>query len=166
MDDPQETHKSFWRKINKNGPLHPVLKTRCWIWTAATNGNYGVFFTPKPKRKQWSSHRFSWHLHSGSIPKGLCVLHHCDNPLCVRPLHLFLGTKMDNREDSKSKDRHNRGERNGSATLTNTQIKEIRSRYRSGWGQGSHSAIAIARDYNVSRELVYFIIRRKLWKHI
>lgn len=93
----------FWEKVSKGGPVHPVLGTACWAWTASTNPNgYGKIFVAG--RLQVAS-RVSWEMHNGPIPDGLFVLHHCDNPLCVRPAHLFLGTCADNVRDMWSKGR-------------------------------------------------------------
>lgn len=91
----------FWSKVDKeSGPIHPV-RGRCWIWTAARFANgYGVFRFPEFNRR---SHRVSWELEIGKVPTGLRVLHHSDNPPCVRPDHLFLGTDADNSRDKCAK---------------------------------------------------------------
>ena len=87
----------FWEKVDKTG--------NCWIWTAAcmTNG-YGQIWDGSKDR---GAHRISWILHNGPIPNNLHVLHKCDNPPCVRPDHLFLGTPIDNMLDAKAKGRLN-----------------------------------------------------------
>lgn len=74
----------------------------CWNWTASTYGKYGQF---NPGEGITSSHRFSWMHHNGEIPQGLFVLHKCDNPICVNPNHLFLGTHQDNMDDMMNKGR-------------------------------------------------------------
>src|SRR5687768_7875966 len=81
----------------------------CWAWTGVmgTNG-YGLFWVRRGF-KQYSSvgaHRVAWRLANGPVPDGLWVLHRCDNPRCVRPDHLFLGTHSDNMRDMWSKNRH------------------------------------------------------------
>lgn len=91
----------FWSKVNKNGPIHPIVG-QCWVWIGACNKNYGNI---KINKKFNYSHRVSWELHNGPIPNGMCVLHHCDNSLCVNPKHLFLGTKYDNTHDCINKGR-------------------------------------------------------------
>lgn len=82
-----------------------VAKTElCWIWTASKNSDgYGGL---KLDGKSKKAHRVSWEMHNGPIPPGMHVLHRCDNPPCVRPDHLFLGTHKKNMEDRELKKRH------------------------------------------------------------
>lgn len=89
--------KRFWNKVKKTD--------YCWLWTAYTNSDgYGQFWFRGTMGK---AHRFSWILHNGEIPKGVCVLHiECDNPPCVNPDHLELGTDADNMQDCLKKGRH------------------------------------------------------------
>lgn len=92
----------FWEKVEK-GP-------GCWEWRAsvATNG-YGQVWTDTSAGrggKKMAAHRCAWLLTHGELPAGLCVLHRCDNPLCVRPDHLFLGTLSDNTQDMLAKGRN------------------------------------------------------------
>lgn len=100
----EETVVRFWSKVHKTSSPHG-----CWEWTASCfekRGGYGQFSTVSfSGRKRYSAHRFSWLIEHGSIPKGLCVLHRCDNPKCVNPMHLFLGTDMDNVRDMRAKRR-------------------------------------------------------------
>ena len=96
----------FWEKVNKHGPIpanHPDLGL-CWLWTAHTaDFGYGrMHIVGGPAR----THRISWELHNGPIPAGMLVLHHCDNPPCVNPAHLFLGTAGDNMRDMVAKGRN------------------------------------------------------------
>lgn len=98
------TLKRFWSKVNKSG--------ECWIWTASKrNKGYGAFVYPSLDGDiiQGRAHRFSWEIHFGPIPEGLCVLHKCDIPACVNPEHLFLGTKADNNRDLYEKGHHRCG---------------------------------------------------------
>jgi hypothetical protein len=93
----------FWSKVNKDGPvLRPELGP-CWEWTASlVTGGYGGFSV---RRRQTRAHRYSWEETNGPVPSGLFVLHRCDNPPCVRPSHLFLGTIQDNVDDMMAKGR-------------------------------------------------------------
>lgn len=98
----------FWAKVNKNGPMHPVLQTQCWLWTAGLlDFGYGRF---RSRVHSWDegAHRVSWALTYGPVPDGLDVLHKCDNPPCVNPEHLFLGTQRDNNLDRDAKGRTQR----------------------------------------------------------
>lgn len=86
----------FWSKVDKSGD--------CWTWTASKNhGGYGQFGA---NGKGYISHRVSWSISNGDIPKGMLICHHCDNPPCVNPDHLFLGTYQDNMDDKMRKGRH------------------------------------------------------------
>jgi HNH endonuclease len=91
----------FWDKVEKT--------PTCWIWTGGT-ARFGHGLRREDKHLRFAvASRFSWELHFGPVPDGLCVLHHCDNPPCVRPDHLFLGTKADNTADMMAKGRHRHG---------------------------------------------------------
>ncbi len=98
----------------------------CWPWTSSVNCNgYGKISV---SRSTWTlAHRVSWELHHGAIPDGMFVCHHCDNPLCVNPDHLFLGSHEDNMRDMVEKGRSLSGERHNMAKLTNEQVTDIRS---------------------------------------
>lgn len=88
----------------------------CWVWKAHKNKNgYGQFGVMLEGRNGYMvnryAHRVSWMLYRGEIPEGLCVCHSCDNPSCVNPDHLFLGTRKDNTQDMINKGRHLEGNR-------------------------------------------------------
>lgn len=107
------------RTCQINNPIHVarfwsyVHKTEtCWTWTASIRSKgYGAFvwLDLKGKLVQGRAHVFSWLIHRGEIPAGLFVLHECDTPACVRPEHLFLGTRADNNRDMCAKGRHRPG---------------------------------------------------------
>lgn len=96
----------FWAKVNKNGPTVRGPLGPCWVWTAHLDEHgYGQFMLRT--RKIARAPRFAWGLTNGEIPDGLHTLHRCDNPACVRPEHLFLGSRRDNALDMMSKGRQN-----------------------------------------------------------
>src|SRR4029453_17701848 len=104
-DPPQ--HMNFWARVSMDGPVVYEYLGPCWLWTGPIGtkgyGNAGY----------WTAHRRAWVLANGPIPRGLHVLHHCDNPPCVRPDHLWLGTAADNVRDRVSKGRSATGLRSG-----------------------------------------------------
>lgn len=147
----------FWRKVDVRGP------DECWPWTAGTTCGYGVVTVAGGRKIR--AHRLSWQIHLGPIPEGeghhgTCVLHHCDQPSCVNPSHLFLGTQADNMADmfAKGRGRSLRGENHGRAKLTENSVFEIRKRYSDGESQKS---IAVA--FGVSRPNISYIVTKKRW---
>lgn len=90
----------FWEKVQKGAG--------CWIWTATLVKGYGSFRRGRPSRTKAYAHRVSWEYANGPIPTGLYVLHSCDNPPCVNPDHLWLGTHTDNMRDMAEKGRSSR----------------------------------------------------------
>lgn len=158
-----DAEQRFWEKVDKDGPIHPVLKTRCWLWAASrTSYGYGQFWTGKERD---SSHRFAYFLSHGAIPDGMLVCHKCDNPSCVNPNHLFLGTPGDNTADMIKKGRNNPNPKTGrdhpSAKLGPDRVKQIRLRYKNG-----EKAKDLAKEYRVCTANIYHIVKRKSWKHI
>lgn len=119
MKKPRGTiEERFWRYVQKTD--------RCWLWIGAEQGDgYGRLWNPGPGPRLLGAHRLSWELHRGPIPDGLWVLHRCDNPLCVNPDHLFLGTNADNVKDMIAKGRHLAGARHPNSKLTDDQARAI-----------------------------------------
>lgn len=92
------TEERFWAKVDKTG--------ECWLWRGFRNkGGYGLVYYPSLGQKIEGAHRIAWKLINGGIPHGMCVLHHCDNPTCVRPDHLWIGTRAENNSDRDAKGR-------------------------------------------------------------
>ena len=134
----------FWRKVLKGG------ENDCWEWGGAKGRDgYGVVFIgPSGAVRQHKAHRVSFSYATGPIPEGLCVLHKCDNPPCVNPAHLFLGTRAENNADKVAKGRqpHNMGEANPRAKLTRADAEEIRKMLDIG-----HTQTEIAKCFGVAQ---------------
>ena len=151
--------KNKWVKSLEQRFLEKIEKTdNCWNWLAYLNEwGYGVF---SENRKTILAHRFSWKFYKGEIPKGLEVCHRCDNPKCVNPDHLWLGTHIENVEDTVRKGRNVsfKGEANGASKLTQKQVNEIRDMSK------KYSSIEIAKIYSITREHVWGIVKYRVWK--
>jgi hypothetical protein len=98
---------------------------------------------------------------NGPIPDGLCVCHACDNPPCINPEHLFLGTNASNTQDRQDKERQARGERAARSKLTEDEVREIRQLAAAGETQRS-----IGAHFGVTDKNVGFIVRRQTWAHV
>lgn len=149
MRYPKQFVVLFWSKVKKSA--------KCWEWQRGkTKAGYGQIQCRSISQAPMLAHRVSWELKNGPIPDGLHVLHECDNPACVRPKHLFLGTQIDNNNDRDRKGRVASGNRNGARTrrgrnpfvrnrgsglknekhpmakLTDAQVEELRREFASG----------------------------------
>lgn len=134
----------------------------CWYWTGScTKGGYGTF-SIQPPRKTLSSHRASYELYKGEIQDGLLVCHKCDNPKCVNPDHLFLGTRKDNAQDCAKKKRSLQGTRNHFSVLTEEQVREIRLSSK----EKPMPLKMLSEKYNVIRATIWHILKGKTWKHL
>ena len=146
--------ENFWSKVEKG--------EGCWNWTAAKDtSGYGKF-------ANWPlgferSHRISWSLHHGPVPQGMCVLHRCDNRLCVNPDHLFIGTRDDNNKDRMRKGRGGSasGVRNGNSKLNPIQVDEIRLHYALG-----ATFRELATKYQIDWKTAKQIALRQIWKGV
>lgn len=143
--------------------------SECWNWHGILDKrNYGLFWSGE---RMMAAHRWSYEHYVGAIPNGLLVCHHCDNPSCVNPKHLFVGTYSDNMQDMLKKgrgraQRHHDlypvGENNRAAKLTEADVREIRRRYQ----QGGVSQSALGSEYSVTQCLIGYIVRGKIWRHL
>jgi hypothetical protein len=142
-----------------------IRKTEgCWEWKGTRSRGskgYGVIGLG-PGAGNAFVHRLVYELLVGPVPDGLCVLHHCDNPPCCRPDHLFLGTRGDNAEDRHAKGRDYRGPRPWATKLTAEQVAAIWREYRaSGIGHKR-----LAKKHGVSASAVRHILRGQTWRHV
>lgn len=141
--------------------FRPTEPNACWTWTAFKDRNgYGkITFN----NKIYLAHRLAFLLEYGCLPGKLLVCHSCDNPSCVNPDHLFIGTMADNMADRDRKGRGNprRGSDNGASKLKESDVVEIRRLTNCGL-----SKLDIASRFGVHRSLISLILLGKLWKHV
>lgn len=163
----------------------PEPMSGCWLWLGAkSSGKYG---TMSHAGKNQRAHRLAWAAFRGSIPHGSCVCHHCDNPGCINPDHLFLGTFADNNADRRKKHRdawfnapeeraaclqkarnivrdrnlYARGENQGHARLTTTKVRAIREMSKLGRTQREIAAI-----FGVAQTTVQAVLSGRSWAHV
>ena len=163
----EKVKAKFWSNVQKS--------CGCWEWQGYCD-KCGYGRLRAGDKRLVGVHRLSWEMHFGIIPEGMCVCHHCDNPKCVRPEHLFVGTHDDNMADMVRKKRCHCGDshyfhrhpekipdrsgtKNGRSKLTEKDVREIRSL--------SHlKRLELARRYGVSQAAISFVILRETWKDV
>lgn len=154
-----EGRERFWSRVKKRGV------NDCWLWNSTLAGSgYGLLsYTPeRKKRVHLFAHRISYFLAHNTLPADLDVCHRCDNPPCVNPNHLFLGTQQDNVADMVQKGRQLRGSKVYTVKLTADEVQRIRIlRFRDNY---SHQKLA--RRFNVSDEQIRCICLWIYWKYL
>lgn len=166
--DPEYIEKlrsRFWAKVAQRGA------DDCWEWQGLKNHRgYGTIGIRYPG-KAWSIHRrasrVAYELTKGPVLEGLNCLHRCDNPSCVNPDHLFLGTIKDNTQDMIEKGRsklmiYRRGQENPAVKITPEQVREIRAKYE----PGKYGCKRLAQEYPITYQQVWLIVTGKCWAHI
>jgi hypothetical protein len=134
----------------------------CWPWEGAKmKDGYGNFNVGS---KFVRAHRFCYEHFNGPIADGLHVCHKCDNPICVNPRHLFLGTRSDNMRDCIAKLRHRHGSRHSGAKLTPESVRYIRASY-AGKGRGP-TLKQVGDRFGVCSQTVLNVVNRKVWAHV
>lgn len=174
--------EAHYRRMKKGKPLDtPVRKVfrgtvearlaeytdrrgpdECWEWTCGRDddgyGEISVGGSSKHRR----AHVVAWELANDRlVPAGYCVMHVCDNPPCVNPGHLLLGTNLDNLADRDRKGRQQRGEQHARARLTEADVRNIRRAWKRG-----ESLTALGVEYGTTPQNIYSIVHRKSWTHI
>ena len=129
-----------------------ITSNGCWVWNMVPHNESAPYGRILVKGRRWYAHRYSWTIHNGRIPKGLDVLHRCDNYRCVNPGHLFLGIHRDNMRDSLIKGRFNRQK------IRPPQVREIRRLRREG-----HTLLVIGKKYGLTIGAICQICLRHLW---
>ena len=166
----------FWSHVDKRG------HDECWLWLAGKYvGGYGALRTAYKGRKFVRAPRLAWAIVNGPIPAGLWVLHRCDNPPCVNPAHLFLGTHKDNMRDREAKGRNVmsrhpecsslwgprkpeyqvRGTRCHQAKLDEVKVVELRRKYMAG-----EPFCRLAREYGVAAWTIQKAVMGRTWAHV
>lgn len=151
------------------------VEGECLVWKRARlPQGYGIF---QVGRKQFQAHRVAYFIAHGFVPLGKIVCHHCDNPSCIKPEHLFAGTYKANTQDAVSKNRMASGRRNGAYTkpemvragesngrsvLTNQQVRDIRLRFATT----DVSKRDLGREFLVSEVTIHGVITKSLWRHV
>lgn len=150
--------------------VSPEPMSGCWLWTASISNsgdNFGYGQIWSGKNKPELAHRAAWRIYRGEIPAGLKVLHKCDNPGCVNPDHLFIGTQADNMADCRAKGRTHlgssrpsmAGEKHHGARLTWAAVDEIRALYRAG----TLSLSKLGERFGISKRSILFITSGRHW---
>lgn len=183
LGDPDER---YWLQVEKDGPTPPHCPQigPCWTWRGTRDSNgYGLFLIQR--RDVRRAHRYAWELEHGQIPDGLHACHHCDNPSCVRPEHIFIGTQFDNMRDCARKgrtfaqrfpelmprgerhgfalhpERRPRGERHPRHVLTDALVMALRQRFANG-----EQLRDISGDTKLSINTLRAAIRGATWAHL
>jgi len=150
-----DTHVRFWRFVSM-----PPEPNGCWLWIGTKlRSGYGIFYFRGNVRVR--AHRMSYRLHFGEFDESMDVLHSCDNPSCVKPSHLYLGTHAQNMTDRDAKGRQARGRRNGSAKLTDDDVRLIRKLRTTGL---THPQLAA--NYGVTKQTIAALLNGKTWRSI
>lgn len=145
----------FWKFVDSSGGVDA-----CWPWRGAINATgYGRL---SPRDGSELAHRYAYRVRIAPIPDGLCLCHRCDNRKCVNPHHMFVGTRADNNRDMHGKGRGVRGERSGTATMTEATARAILA----ACGTGTEAKTVIARRFGVGIGAVHGIAHGRKWRHI
>lgn len=140
----------FWRHVTVADGLFD-----CWLWRGARTQSGRGYGHLRAGGKDWTSNRASWVVHFGSIPAGMSVLHHCDNKICARPDHLYLGTQTDNALDDLERTSV------GRFKLNPDLVRRMRAQRAAG-----ASFRSLAADYSLSNNAVWSVCTRRTWRRV
>jgi hypothetical protein len=146
----------FWPKVDKSGD--------CWLWLGfIDHAGYGRFRVGGRAGKSERAHRAAWEMTVAPIPAGMELCHHCDNPRCVRPDHMFVGTHAENMADAAAKKRFTSplGELSGRARFKDGDVLEMHRLHASGLGYRR-----IAKLVGTTKSTVYYVLTGRRWPHI
>lgn len=162
-NDSNNTNDYDYKGNKKNS-----IKNNCWYWIGARNDRgYGVIGRGSRKQGIIKAHRIAYELfYFTKLEKDKCVCHTCDNPACVNPQHLFIGTQADNVADMIAKGRNvlppiRRGNKSNLARLNDKKISQIRK-----LANGGSSSRKIAKQFEVSNTTILQVVQRKSWRHV
>lgn len=157
---PERTSGSLEQRFAQVGYVE--AENGCWLWPRATNKRgYGIFWAGRDRGKD-TAHRISWEITNGRrVPTGMEVRHSCDNPPCINPAHLQLGTHQDNMDDRSRRLRQARGESTPRARVTMADVEIMRGLHMQGV-----TVAEISRRFSMSPSGVRSIVKRKTWKHV
>lgn len=156
MNKSKKAVERFWDRVHKGG------RDDCWPWTGwKDRDGYGALSV---SGRFTRAHRFSYRLHFGDIPEGMLILHDCDNPSCVNPRHLIIGSNLDNMQDKERKGRGRRvhGEQHVNAKLTTKMVLEIRRLYATG----RYTQYQLAAQFRVNQPRISKIVNQLIWKRV
>lgn len=146
----------FWLQVDQSAGA-----ASCWPWTGE-RGRRGYGKAKMGLRSFLSAHRVALALSSKRHPPDMYACHHCDNPPCCNPAHLYWGTPKDNQQDcaNRGRDSNRRGEKARAAKLTEENVRQIRRLYP------SRTMEEIAADFGVTKMCISSVVRRKSWSHV
>lgn len=148
----------FWQKVDRSGGVDA-----CWLWTGSTD-EHGYGLVRRDDQRLERAHRVVLRLAGFGIPAGMRALHHCDNPPCCNPAHIYVGTPKANALDREVRGRSNRrrGETHGNAKITDAIVRLIRSQHP--WNRGTGRVLAA--QFGISEFVVSQVHLRRTWKHV
>ncbi len=143
----------------KARPIKYVINdTGCWNCVSHTTDRSGYPVITR-QGKFWRMCRYMYTIHKGDIPNGMVILHRCDNPQCINPSHLSVGTPKENSIDMVKKDRQAKGVKNGGGVkLDEDKVRRIR--------EDNRSLQTIADEYGVSKRLILNVKKKRNWRHV